>query len=384
MISGAASFVNYPSFSTPMYFSSTHCRANMKATIGPMERIAGAELYLNGIKVDSIGVDVGIWEANPFQIVGPGLAKAELAAMFDSSHFPNGSTVEMSMKCILVPLNPDGTFGAPFTQTSQSRGVTFFAPAKNSAISHDWATTGGVSAAMNCFTATGYAKTSISGSGWSDASYLAELEGRTVTVVGSHGSCPMPELTRFGTPIGTGVTCFDVESTRVSQMGSGYIAQNSTMQPPIYFTFHSACHTATNNNFIRGHYPYINSYNGASCEDGAFTGFAGLFLGTSLWQGKTYSEIITGEFLKRLSEGWTVGKIRDWMIEQAQGHVMPYWKAMDGDAEISILNFKAWGDQFTRLKGAYVPGAESESIGPWFYSLTQPGGGNAGGGTPQL
>lgn len=178
---GSVSGYGWTPATTPYYYSRTNCKVNYSAITGNSERLKTLNLYIGGTLVKSIT------NANELQV-----KTQVISSTFDSTHFDFDTSVETHIDVLSQKLINGVWVDQPW---STSLGSTTI-PVRNRAVSHDQADPGpACQATINTLTGTGY-DTSVykTGSSWSALTYISDLNGATITVVGAHGSpasgCP--------------------------------------------------------------------------------------------------------------------------------------------------------------------------------------------------
>lgn len=336
----------------PKYFSGTNCRAwgfvqlsgEEDPATGDSTWVYQTRLYIGGTLVAS---HYGDPEAD---------GTAGEGVIFDSTHFPNGTNLEVKFEC---------TCSAGHVHSS-TRSVVV----KNRAVGHDPALAGpACMIVQNCLPALNYG-TFVRDQQFTASEYLADLDGATINFVGAHGCAAMNGFSSPAFIAGSGerVAAWNdgphpgVLEQRQSQMGSGPFPYNSTATPPISLVVHQVCSTGWDNSFSTYLFPWYDAYNDPWATNQAFLGFAGYFNGNISFEfGST--------LVMWMSQGRSVWDARDRMIGSANSDPFsPFrqtvqranvWEPMSED------NTRIWGDYATRIKQVYLPNCFQVSTG-WY------------------
>ncbi len=228
----------------PNYWSGTNCRASGWAQVG--EPIFAAELSLNGEIVNS-------WECDPEDV--PPMVFS-LKAMFDSSHFANGTTVEVTFSVFTFPTgwweissNPDPVV--------KNKLMIFEHPDPEIAPNPSYT----VNVQMS---GKNYAIFLQNGGNWFEADYWNALNGSSAVFYGGHGT-----TNDHWDSLDFGMDAGEYETKRTIQIGSGLPPFNSTGAPPVFFCHIVACGCGNTNNFKTVLYPYYMGWGGPYLEDQA-------------------------------------------------------------------------------------------------------------------
>ncbi|MDI9641581.1 hypothetical protein QPK87_17345, partial [Kamptonema cortianum] len=265
-------------------------------------------------------------------------ADAHAAVMFDSTQLPTGTTAEVKF----TVTTDDGTYSH-----------SYFVPVWNQFRGWSICDHGGTGAHWPNGTlaagiwAIGYNVATQDHSGWTRNQFLNSLDLANYLVVTTHGTPATHQADST-----ENIHWADYESSRITQMGTGWPPYNSTNVPPINFFHLYACNTGDFNNFIRACYPYMNAY-------------GGWLENQCLMTYKHYMQIgqigyVAGLVSLVLAEGQTASAARNNMVKSrtvyASENLPEDWRLIEmGDVCI-------YGDQFTRVKhvytadGSYSPG----------------------------
>lgn len=178
----------------PNYFSGTNCRASGSGQISGA--IESAYLKLNGEMVASY---VHPW-SEPF------VNSVALKAMFDSSHFPDGTTVTFRLEI-------NGYSSGPFVKTGS-------ALVKNRAMFYEdpdpHATPDPSVVLDGLFSGTGYSRVLQNGGAWTKSAYFASMDGSNFVAFCGHGT----PATHSTGDAGPSITSSDYENARQAQVGN--------------------------------------------------------------------------------------------------------------------------------------------------------------------
>lgn len=244
----SVNFTNHPGFATaPHYFTSTNCIAHISGEIAfPSTYISSAKLTLNGETV---------WQESypPPMPKKPGRLRVEPVIMFDSTHFAPNSACAVRLE---VTTNT-GTFSS-----SYSAIVRNHLEAKSVDYPSPWPD--GTYVPTNYLASVNYSVHGMNGKTpaqtWTKPTFLNDMSPfTTVLAAGTHGGIDQG-LVWINDCGDTDIFPAELESVRMTQIGSGYSPYNSTNQTPIHFFHIFACHAGETNDFIRACYPYMNAY----------------------------------------------------------------------------------------------------------------------------
>lgn len=231
----------------PNYFSGTNCRVSGSAQIG--DPITYACLKLNGEIVDEFYCDPYGEEVMPMSIA--------LGTVFDSSHWPNGTAVSITMDVV-------GFYNGLQTKTVgpvyvRNKLIMFEHPDLHTASNGN----GTVSTKM---TGKNYSMYSNGGS-WTPSTYFSEMNGANAVFTSTHGS---PSSHWAGNSVS--ISPADYESNRMAHIGSGIPPYNSGA-PSVNFMHLYACNCGDTNDFIRVCYPYYMQWGGVWMENQAMMAY---------------------------------------------------------------------------------------------------------------
>lgn len=262
----------------PNYFSGTNCRASGFAQIG--DPIIYACLKVEGDIVAEFEWQPG--DAMPMAI--------PLAAVFDSTHFPPGTHVDVSLEVVGLTT---GTHTSPTPRSAIVKN-------KLMAFEHDDSALPGASGTDPSIIVSGtlpvtkYDRMVENGTGWSVADYFAAMSESNVVFFAGHG---VPDRHTHGSGSVMTIGNSDYEANRISQIGAGIPPFNSG-SPPVNFCHLVSCECGQNNNFIRVAYPYYMAWGGLWMENQSLMAYAvGILLKDCDWH--------ADEIWSRMSQGWT-------------------------------------------------------------------------------
>ncbi len=164
------------------------------------------------------------------------------------------------------------------------------------------------------------------------------------------------------------------QSARETANGTGNPPYNSTGNPPTFLLMLDTCYNASNNNFIRIMWPYLDAYN-EWLVNRAYTGWSG-------WSRINQTTAHATECFSLLASGYTIGKMRDDMVQDnvdrvqndaAFSYEIAYSGYFDEDNEwqenwqpvLEVTDWPIWGDHFTRVHGVYT-GTHSTATNFWY------------------
>jgi hypothetical protein len=277
----AVSFHKYITIAEPNYFSGTNSRVQMSATAGAHEVIREITLYINGEPTDSKQINM---DYPAFGLP----ANLGTTVMFDSSHFPNGSTVTCKLKATvdLLIWDPFEIGWMPIgqqTYDSVTQGIVITKTAKNKQVTFSHQDMGVVwgGSATGLYASSNYNTLDLYGS-WTYDTFVSLMAGSNVVYVHAHAKAPFPSAFEDTVEPSTDaipIEPFNIQVWRDQHNGSGYPFNNSTLNPPVNLALLLSCNVARNatgsgppNNqystFLR---PYFNNY-GGWCENQAYAG----------------------------------------------------------------------------------------------------------------
>ncbi len=327
----------------PNYWSGTNCRASGWAQIG--EGIYAAELSLNGEPVET-------WIAPDPEILPLSVG---LKVMFDSSHFSNGTEVEVTYRVWGLwsgmheaKSNPDPVV--------KNKLMMFEDPDTSDDGPDPVPTVYGLMAGKN------YAMHAEDGHFWSSDDFRAAMWGSNVIFFSGHGA-----EAHHTSPINPWMTHAMYQSERTAINGTGLPPFNSTIYPQVNFCHLVACICGRTDNFKKALYPYYMGWGGGYLENQAVLTFTNFSQTVQRWKN---SELIW----EKLALGWTVGAVRAWLrdvwlpsnpgVIKMSNDTSPTWR----NATISDWNLICGEDQGAmRLKSVYT-GTNSPPAN-WFRSL---------------
>lgn len=330
----------------PNYWSGTNCRAGGWAQVG--EPILAAQLLLNGELVNE-------WVlANPEET--PPMAFF-LKSMFDSSHFPNGTAVNVTFRVLTWPSgwwegnsDPD-----PIVK---NKAMMFEDPAPPEPDP--------VPTVRDLISGKNYSLHWNDGPAWTNLDYRNAMSGSNLIFYAGHGA---PSVHTAPSP--PGMTPGLYESERAIINGYGLPPFNSTHQPQVNFCHLVACNCGDTSDFKKSLFPYYMGWGGPYLENQALMAYTSY---TSTNHRAKNAELVWA----KLSIGWTANYTREWIrIVWLPSHAPeipmsdvdpPVWRAM----EIGDLALYCGEDNGTmRLKTVYTGGNElpSSPTTPWYKAL---------------
>lgn len=353
-------FMPHPGYAAPGYFSGTNARAFYRAYVtSPHNHIAKMEILLNDIPTQTLSTPfVPGWGGEEGGTLGGLIPVQEIAVMFDSFYFANGSST-ITVKCrVLAETQPGGA--------QQWFEHSYSAPSKNKAAIfslqelEDGSTPGGQGGAateirMNMI---GYPYSFTWANGWTGATFESMLlqDINTVCYVGhsnqlniengvrphNHPQDDIYAMTADGTP--------SVEAMRVAAIDYPWPPFNPSGKPAFNIVAHFSCRTiSTIGAYSTYLYPFWNGYN-MFLEDQSFMGFkVGVYLADYL--------ALASEYWGALNGGYRAETARLIMMNSPAG--MHY-----GLSDSEIL-----GDDDSRFRRVYYPGSSSLL---WWRSIPMP------------
>ena len=312
----------------PNYWSGTNCRASGGAQIG--EPIYAAQLLLNGELVyDWVAPDP---ETYPLSIA--------LKVMFDSSHFGNGTPVEVTLKVwgVFTGMQEGSSNPDPIVK---NRLMMF---------EHDdpGLTPDAAPLVNDLMTGKNYGLLLRTLGPWMADNYWGALNGGTngnTSAVfyaghggpGNHDACIPPDMTPA-----------DYETHRTSDIGTGLPPFNSTGRPPVFFIHLAACECGKTSNFKTALWPYYMGWGGPYLEDQALLGYReGVYLGE-------YSGLAT-----MIWEDLVVGKTAGKAVDEFNTFLTTFpgvFHSIDliGERDMVPADVALYGDATMRLKTVYT------------------------------
>ncbi|MBX7132006.1 MAG: hypothetical protein K1X67_04930 [Fimbriimonadaceae bacterium] len=276
-------YIPGPGMSMPNYWSGTNCRASGWAQVG--EPIYAAELKLNGVVVNNWLMGDDPEEEPPMNF--------SLAAMFDSSHFANGTPVEVTYR---IWSYPTGWQEASSGIDPLAQNMLMMYEHPDDDLDPDAAPL--VSQLMY---GKNYLLALVNGGSWSETDYFNTLDGSNAVFYAGHGT-PYDHDDAW-TPTGHMLTS-EYYTHRVSQKGSG-IPPFNTGAPPVNFCHLLACNCGDTNGFITVCYPYYMAWGGPWMENQALMAYGVYVLLKQLAQ---HAYLIWS----KLAEGRTAWKTQQW------------------------------------------------------------------------
>lgn len=338
-------YIPGPGAPMPNYWSGTNCRASGWAQVGGP--IYSAELFLNGELVNEWDIGNPIEEEAPWTMI--------LEAMFDSSHFANGTPVEVTFRVLTYMGWQEGS--SELDPIVKNKLMMFEHP--DSGIDPDAAPL-----VASLMSGKNYFLHLVNGGAWSEGDYFASLDGSNAVLYAGHGS---PASHQAGT-LTDSMTPAEYETARISHKGSG-IPPFNTGAPPVNFCHLLACNCGDTNAFATVCYPYYMAWGGPWMENQALMAYKVYIPEKQLSE---HAALIWN----KLAEGQTARHTRDWFdeiwLEENPGefrvwdeHPGPLRDMAPGDLAL-YCNYG--GDQGAmRLKSVYT-GTQVAPIG-WYRPL---------------
>ena len=175
--------------------------------------------------------------------------------MFDSSHFPSGSQVEVRLHVVVDGNLVSHSYSAPVVNGFSAWG-------------HPDLGAGAFVAELN-LQQMSYSGVGIwASAGWNNLSALNGMDSNNVHYIASHGG-PNHHIAGDGSEARATLSMPHYLSYRQSQIGYGVPPYNSTSSPSMNLVYIYSCRCGLDNSFISTLFPYGNSYGGISCEDQA-------------------------------------------------------------------------------------------------------------------
>ena len=336
-------YIPGPGAPMPSYWSGTNCRASGWAQVGGP--IYSAELFLNGELVNEWVCGDPVEEEPPWTLL--------LEAMFDSSHFANGTPVEVTFRVLTYMGWQEGSSDPD--PVVQNKLMMFEDPAPP--------TPDPVPTVQALMTGKNYALIAEDGSSWTKTDYFAAMNGSNAVMFAGHGNPSVHSV-----PVGSGIHWAEYEAYRISHIGSGIPPFNAGAIP-VNFCHIIACNCGDTNNFIRACYPYYMAWGGPWMENQALMAYKVYIPEKQLSE---HAALIWN----KLAEGQTARHTRDWFdeiwLEENPGefrvwdeHPGPLRDMAPGDLAL-YCNYG--GDQGAmRLKSVYT-GTQVAPIG-WYRPL---------------
>ena len=267
----------------PNYFAGTNCIVSGNAQIG--EVILQALLKINGELVADY-----IWDGENIPM------SVTLAARFDSSHFPPGTPLQVSLHVQGATTGWQHKY-ASSSPLATNKVVMYEHPDPSFAPD-------GPPVVQSHMTGKNYSLNTVANTLWGPGSYFGQMDGSNAVFMVSHGSA---DRHRAGedpnylncTPIYSGAQGGPVsyEGYRQSQIGTGLPPYNSGA-PSVNFMHLFSCQGGTTNNFIRVCYPYRMLWTGNWMENQALLAY-GCYVPTS--EANIHADLFWGP----MSEGET-------------------------------------------------------------------------------
>lgn len=328
----------------PSYFSGTNCRASGNAQIG--EPIIAAVLTLNGEIVAEYAHSGSPEEPLPMSM--------GLAVMFDSSHFPSGSVVEVKFWVY-------GLFTQQWYSASRSRATWNWAMMyehPDPGISPD-----AVSVVFNEMSGQNYWLILHNGGQWTPAQYFSSMEGANVVFCATHGA---PSVHEAGNT--DGISDTDYLFARENHVGQGLPPFNSGA--PIINFFHLLacnCGIGIEATFKKCLYPYYMGWGGPELENQAVFAYS-----VYVYLDEYYR--LAEAIWPRMVYGWTAGMTKEWFDEMLLlGHLKFDAKDFGGHAirpmapgDLVLLHGQDLGA--CRIKTVYT-GTNTPPIG-WYRQMS--------------
>ncbi len=280
----------------PNYFSGTNCRASGSAQIG--EPILHAELRLNGELVAEYHYG---WEPEE-----PFVMSTTLAVMFDSSHWPSVS--ELEVRFWVYGLYTQQWYSASRSRMLWNQAMVYEHP--DTGISPDPSLL-----VLDQMSGKNYWLSVQNGGQWTPEQYFANMNGVNVAFCATHGA---PSIHNAGDDTGIGGN--DYHSTRIDQIGQGLPPFN-TGAPSINFFHLMACNCGVDDTFMKSLFPYEMGWGGLLLENQAMFAYKVYIL---LNEYASLAEVVW----PRMVSGWTAKKTQEWFNYMLDQGILSYW-AMD-------------------------------------------------------
>jgi hypothetical protein len=326
----------------PNYWSGTNCRASGSAQVG--EPIAEAYLYLNG-------QEVARWIPEPGSDLPLSMS---LKVMFDSSHFPHDTAVEVTYLVI------GAWTGFPYIGFSDPDPVV-----KNRLMMFEDAAPpipDPVPVVQGLMVSKNYALWPETSYSWTKEDFTDKMWGACAMFFAGHGAPAW-----HSAPVGPGMTptLYEVERDLIN--GSGLPPFNATEFPQVNFCHLVACKCGDTSDFKTALYPYYMGWGGTYLENQAVVAY-------SAFTSQNHRAANAHLIWEKLSRGWTARDtynwIRDvWIPAHAEDIPMsdvdpPNWRPY----QIADLNLICGPDFGTmRLKTVYTAdnSRPSDHNEPW-------------------
>ena len=267
----------------PNYWSGTNCRASGSAQIG--EPIFAAELWLNNERVRR-------WDAPDPDVLPLSMS---LKVMFDSSHFANGTNIEVRFIVWGLFTGPHEVRSSP-DPIVVNKLMMFEDPAPP--------TPDPVPVVQNLMASLNYNLYPQDGATWTKFVYFGVLYGSNAVFAAGHGT-----QAHHTAPVSLGMTATQYETERTAINGSGLPPFNSTPYPPVNFCHLVACNCGATSAFKAVLYPYYMGWGGLYLEDQALIAYTCF---TSQNHRARNSELVWA----KLALGWTAYYTREWIKNQ--------------------------------------------------------------------
>lgn len=325
----------------PNYFSGTNCRASGNGQIPGA--VYSAYLKLNGELVASYE---HIW-SEPF------VNTANLKVMFDSSHFPDGTTVT-------VRLEINGYDSGPYIKTGAAvvRNRAMFYEDPDPAASPD-----GSLVMHNLFNNSGYSRLLQNGGSWSESAYFSSLDGSNFAVLCGHGTASSHE-----TGTSDSITPSEYESVRMSQVGipvppTNYLPPFNYGAPPVNLLYLIACKFGMTSDFTKCLWPHVMAWGGPFQENQSALAYKPSLVVQQL---SLHAELV-GPLLRQGQTTLVAVEQFDAYLDLYPG-VLRCWDHVTGaKRDMQEGDLVVYGDTKTRVKSVYT-GTNVEPLG-WFRPL---------------
>lgn len=266
----------------PNYWSGTNCRASGWAQIGGP--IYAAELFLNGELVNEWVIGNPIEEEAPWNFF--------LEVMFDSSHFSNGTPVEVKFRVLTYSGWQEGSSDPD--PIVNNKLMMFEDPAPP--------TPDPVPTVQALMSGKNYLLYGEDGPSWGETDYFAIMSGSNAVFYAGHGN-PY----EHSAPTGSTLTWPEYEAYRTSHIGSG-IPPFNTGAPPVNFCHLVACNCGDTNDFIRVCHPYYMAWGGPWMENQALLAY-------TCYTSQSHRALNAELIWEKLALGYTVRATWRWLRE---------------------------------------------------------------------
>lgn len=301
-------YIPGPGAPMPNYWSGTNCRASGWAQVGGP--IYSGELFLNGELVNEWVCGDPVEEEPPWTLL--------LEAMFDSSHFANGTPVEVTFRVLTYMGWQEGSSDPD--PIVQNKLMMFEDPAPP--------TPDPVPNVQALMAGKNYGLHSEDGPSWTKTDYFAAMNGSNAVMFAGHGN-PY----EHSVPDGSGIHWADYEAYRISHIGSG-IPPFNTGAIPVNFCHIIACNCGDTNNFVRACYPYYMAWGGPWMENQALLAY-------TCYTSQNHRAMNAELIWSKLALGWTARGAWLWLRD----FVLPEWHETDHhELPMSDANPPAWRD----------------------------------------